>query len=61
MKMHILILSLVVLWPLAASWSQVPAQNETGVAMGHVHLNVRDVEANRKFWIELGGTASTLH
>jgi len=24
--------------------------------MGHLHLNVGDVEANKKFWTTLGGT-----
>jgi len=45
-----------------AAWSgpvgaQVNAPNESGVAMGHVHMNVRDVEAHKKFWVELGATA----
>ena len=61
MKKLVSMLSVVMLWPLAASWSQVLAPNEAGVAMGHVHLNVRDVEANKKFWIELGATATTLN
>jgi glucose/arabinose dehydrogenase len=29
--------------------------NSTGAAMGHLHYRVRDVEANKKFWIALGG------
>lgn len=32
--------------------SQLAPQQEAGIAMGHVHLNVTDVEAQRKFWIE---------
>ena len=45
-----------------AAWSspvgaQLATPNESGVAMGHVHLNVRDVEAHKKFWVELGATA----
>jgi catechol 2,3-dioxygenase-like lactoylglutathione lyase family enzyme len=32
--------------------AQLAAPNEAGVAMGHVHLNVRDVEAQKKFWTE---------
>lgn len=39
------------------SHAQVSAPNDAGVAMGHLHLNVRDVEANKKFWIAMGGTA----
>jgi catechol 2,3-dioxygenase-like lactoylglutathione lyase family enzyme len=28
--------------------------------MGHLHYHVRDVEANKRFWISLGGTAVTI-
>ena len=56
MKKFLVILSLVALWPTAASWAQLLAPNEAGVTMGHVHLNVRDLEANKKFWALLGGT-----
>ena len=34
---------------------QLAAPNGSGVAMGHLHYRVRDVEANKKFWIALGG------
>jgi glucose/arabinose dehydrogenase len=34
---------------------QLAAPNTSGVAMGHLHYRVRDVEANKKFWIALGG------
>jgi hypothetical protein len=27
-----------------------------GVAMGHLHLTVRDVDAQRQFWVAFGGT-----
>jgi catechol 2,3-dioxygenase-like lactoylglutathione lyase family enzyme len=41
---------------LAASASaQIMAPNQSGVAMGHLHYTVKDVEANKKFWITLGG------
>jgi catechol 2,3-dioxygenase-like lactoylglutathione lyase family enzyme len=33
--------------------------NEAGVAMGHVHLIVADMEAGKKFWVTLGGEATT--
>ena len=49
-------LSLVILWPLAASWAQLAAPNEMGVAMGHMHFIVRDVAAEKKIWAGLGGT-----
>ena len=32
--------------------------NEAGVTMGHWHLNSRDVEANKKIFVALGGTAT---
>jgi catechol 2,3-dioxygenase-like lactoylglutathione lyase family enzyme len=36
--------------------AQVSPPNRAGVAMGHLHFHVRDVEANQKFWVALGGT-----
>jgi aldose sugar dehydrogenase len=35
--------------------AQLAAPNASGVAMGHLHYRVRDVEANTKFWVALGG------
>jgi catechol 2,3-dioxygenase-like lactoylglutathione lyase family enzyme len=40
------------------AWSQLSAPNAMGVAMGHLHYVVRDVPANEKFWIALGGRGS---
>lgn len=41
--------------------AQLPAPNEGGVAMGHLHLTGRDLDAHRKFWVDtLGGTAVKL-
>jgi glucose/arabinose dehydrogenase len=36
--------------------AQLASANQAGVAMGHLHYHVRDVEANRRFWVALGGT-----
>jgi catechol 2,3-dioxygenase-like lactoylglutathione lyase family enzyme len=36
----------------ASAFAQLAAPNEAGVAMGHVHLNVRDVELHKKLWID---------
>jgi catechol 2,3-dioxygenase-like lactoylglutathione lyase family enzyme len=37
--------------------AQLPPPNAAGVSMGHLHLNVGDVEASKKFWAdELGGS-----
>lgn len=56
MKLFILTVSLAVLLSPVASPSDAPAPNAAGVSNGHLHLNVRDVEANTKFFVALGGT-----
>src|SRR3954470_24262280 len=33
--------------------------NEAGVTMGHWHLNSKDIEANRKIFVGMGGTSPT--
>src|SRR5262249_44538726 len=46
---------LISLTPLALA--QLPAGNEAGVSMGHLHLNTKDVEASKRFWgDQLGGS-----
>jgi len=40
---------------LAPAKAQLAPPNEAGFTMGHVHLNVNDVELNRKFWIDIFG------
>lgn len=37
------------------AFGQLSEPNTAGVAMGHLHYHVRDVEANKRFWITLGG------
>jgi glucose/arabinose dehydrogenase len=37
--------------------AQLAPANQAGVAMGHLHYSVGDVEANKRFWVALGGTA----
>jgi catechol 2,3-dioxygenase-like lactoylglutathione lyase family enzyme len=39
------------------AWAQPYAPNEAGVTMGHWHLNSRDVEANKKIFVGMGGIA----
>ena len=51
-----LALALVVLGPLAPIRAQLASPNAMGVSMGHLHYVVRDVEANRKFWVDFGAT-----
>jgi catechol 2,3-dioxygenase-like lactoylglutathione lyase family enzyme len=50
--------SLVALVTIAAApaLAQLVAPNEAGVSMGHMHLMVKDVDAQRQFWSLLGGT-----
>ena len=59
--MHNLAAALAVALLLVATASPAGAQiappNEAGVAMGHLHYVVRDVEANTAFWVALGGEA----
>jgi catechol 2,3-dioxygenase-like lactoylglutathione lyase family enzyme len=38
------------------AWAQAFPPNDMGVTMGHWHLNSRDVEANKKIFVALGGT-----
>ncbi|MCE2515746.1 MAG: VOC family protein, partial [Acidobacteria bacterium] len=61
MTMHNLAAALAVALLLVATASPAGAQiappNEAGVAMGHLHYVVRDVEANTAFWVALGGEA----
>jgi catechol 2,3-dioxygenase-like lactoylglutathione lyase family enzyme len=46
---------LTLLWAISAP-SQLVSPNAAGVSMGHVHLIVRDVDANSTFFTLLGGT-----
>ena len=63
MKMRRLLAAAV--WSLAFSSSppvlaQLAPPNDIGVALGHIHLAVKDVEAHKQFWTTtLGGTVVT--
>ncbi len=37
---------------MGASQAQLLPPNQLGITFGHVHLNVKDVEGQRKFWVE---------
>src|SRR5206468_10635989 len=41
-----------------SAFAQAAPPNEAGVTMGHWHLNSRDVEANKKIFVALGGVAA---
>ena len=41
----------------APAHAQLAQRNQLGITMGHVHLVVKDVEAQKRFWISvMGGT-----
>ena len=42
---------------IGTAWGQAYPPNEAGVTMGHWHLNSRDVEASKKIFVAMGGTA----
>lgn len=44
--------ALTILLPLQA---QLTPANDAGITMGHVHLNVKDVDVQKKFWTEQFG------
>jgi catechol 2,3-dioxygenase-like lactoylglutathione lyase family enzyme len=48
----LLALSVFAVAPLSA---QLAAPNSAGDSIGHVHLNVRDMDAHQRFWTQVGG------
>lgn len=58
--MRRLISTLTVMWMFGAgtAWAQAFPPNAAGVTMGHWHLNTRDIEANKKIFVTMGGTAT---
>lgn len=40
--------------------AQLSAPNAAGVAMGHLHYTVKDLAANKAFWVRLGGKPVTV-
>src|ERR1700682_708276 len=50
-------LSLMLSLVAGTALAQAYPPNEAGVTMGHWHLNSRDIEANKKIFVGLGGTA----
>lgn len=37
--------------------AQLASPNKAGVSMGHLHYVVKDIEANKRFWVALGGAS----
>ena len=56
MKTLASLLTLTVLLPVAPVTAQLASPNTAGVSMGHLHYVVRDLEANRAFWMNFGAT-----
>ena len=53
---QLIALAIALLWA-APARAQLVEPNQIGVRMGHVHLAVKDVEAQKQFWISImGGT-----
>jgi catechol-2,3-dioxygenase len=56
--MRLLVASALAVISLTQLHAQLFPMDGTGITMGHVHLNVKDVDAQKKFWIEqFGATA----
>jgi catechol-2,3-dioxygenase len=53
--MKIRLLVLTALANAAPSFAQLPSPNATGAALGHIHINVADVDAQTRFWTGVGG------
>jgi catechol 2,3-dioxygenase-like lactoylglutathione lyase family enzyme len=56
-RKSIFVLSLVSGLAASAAWAQPYPPNGEGVTMGHWHLNSRDIDANKKIFVALGGAA----
>jgi catechol 2,3-dioxygenase-like lactoylglutathione lyase family enzyme len=50
------ILAIIFLLRWEAASAQLGSPNDAGVAMGHIHLNVRDEASEKALWLALGGT-----
>jgi catechol 2,3-dioxygenase-like lactoylglutathione lyase family enzyme len=52
----LIFLAVGILW-VTSAFAQLVGPNQVGVTMGHVHLAVKDVDAQKQFWISvMGGT-----
>jgi catechol 2,3-dioxygenase-like lactoylglutathione lyase family enzyme len=53
--MQTTLLLVAALFVAVPAFGQLAAPNSAGVAAGHVHLNVSDMDVQQKFWTQLGG------
>ena len=55
--MKLLTFLAIAMFGATAAQAQLAQRNQLGITMGHVHLVVKDVDAQKRFWIsEMGGT-----
>ena len=55
--MRLLAMLCLLFMPLAVSHAQLAVPNAAGLRYGHVHLNVSDIELQKRLWVEhFGGT-----
>src|SRR5262249_59187306 len=59
MKALFAALSLATTLATGTAFAQPFTPNAEGVTMGHWHLNSKDIEANRKIFVGMGGTSPT--
>src|SRR6266850_808704 len=55
MKRQLLLASILVTVLAMPVFGQLAPPNPMGVAIGHMHLNVSDVNVQQKFWTDVGG------
>lgn len=55
MSRWICVLGLAALLPATAARAQLADPGAVGVAMGHVHLAVQDIDTAKNFWVAIGG------
>src|SRR6266852_5423918 len=57
MKIRCLLTLIAAAFAVLPASAQLAPANDAGVTMGHIHLFVKDVEAQKKFWtVTMGGT-----
>ena len=54
---HLTFLGLALLLGVVPARAQLVEANQIGVTMGHIHLAVKDVDAQKQFWISVMGGA----
>ena len=54
--MNVRLLSAVSVLAVAPAFAQLAAPNAAGVAIGHMHINASDVDSQKRFWSNVGGT-----